>query len=161
MVAPALFTPSRRQFPVGQLKVHDCASTSKNKKVQTVRSMRKRAFFMSCIWTSYQILHYNSTQEHTISRRKSIDKLPFSAGTTSTKSSSAKSTPAPSRTSSTKSSSASPSIISHTFEERYFSVGKFRQKEIENETHDSYQKSTSDSYNKKSDYPSEDSTEPP
>lgn len=133
MVAPALFTPSRRQLPVGQLKVQDCANASKNRKVQTVRSMRKSAFFMSCIGTSYQTLHDNSTQEHTISRRNAIDKLPFSAGTTSTKSSTSKSTPTPTRTSSTKSStSTSPSIISHTFQERYFSVGEFWEKEIEN-----------------------------
>lgn len=133
MVAPALFTPSRRQLPVGQLKVHDCASASKNRKVQTVRSMRKRAFFMSCICTSYQILHYNSTQAHTISSRKSIDKLPFSAGTTSTKSTSTKSTPTPARTSTTKSTtSTSPSIISHAFQDWYLFVGKFRQNEIQN-----------------------------
>lgn len=118
IVLPAAFVPSRRQLPVGQLKVHDCASASKNRKVQTVRSMRKRAFFMSCIWTSYQILHYNSTQEHSISTRKSIDKLPFSAGTTSTESSASKSTPAPTRTSASKSTtSTSPSIISHAFQD--------------------------------------------
>lgn len=116
MVAPALLTPSRRQLPVGQLKVHDCASASKNRKVQRARSMSKSAFFMSCIWTSYQILHDNSTQEHTISTRKSIDKLPFSAGTTSTESTTSKSTPAPARTSTSESTtSTSPTIISHTF----------------------------------------------
>jgi hypothetical protein len=74
MVAPALFTPSRRQFPVGQLNDHDWASALKNRKVQMVRSMRISAFFMGCIEVSYQILQDNSTQKHTISKRKSIDK---------------------------------------------------------------------------------------
>lgn len=121
IVLPAAFVPSRRQLPVGQLNDHDWANTSKNNKVQRARNMRKRAFFMSCIWTSYQISCSISKNTQTFYSLKCLDNLPFTTRTTSTESSSSKSAPTTTRTPTSKSpTSASPTTAVWTAIECFY-----------------------------------------
>lgn len=73
---PVASTPARRQlFPL-QLNdqlLQPWARTSKHAMVQRAKRMRRIAFFMSCIQTSYQIIHRNSKMRHSLYIQKSID----------------------------------------------------------------------------------------